>query len=120
MYTILAEVIDPSMIRLTNTQKAVLASIYAAQTPELAYEAATGSEAITGAKDFLLRHSLIRQGEMQLAVTSDGAEVLENNGIIDATGELTDIGNQYIDKLNQHRHEFQESLIPYRTLKKLT
>lgn len=119
MFKNLLEVIDPSQIRLSNTQKAVLVSIYSAQTPELAYEAATGSEAITSAKDFLLRHLLIREGNGQLATTSEGLEVLENNGLVDETGEITENGKKLIEALNVHRQEFMESLIPYRTIKSL-
>ncbi len=120
MYSFLTELADQTYTRLTNTQQAVLLSCYAAQTPELAYEATTGDEKITQSADFLIRHGLIQRGEGQVRVTSAGSDMLESNGLIDASGEVTETGIELLEKLEQHKVQFAESLIPYRTLKSLT
>jgi hypothetical protein len=119
MYDFLTVLNEESFIRLTQTQQAVLVSIFVAQTPELAYEVATGDTRITTSRDFLIRHGLIEVGNGQLRVTSSGSDMLESCGLMDATGEVTERGTELVAKLEQHKREFNESLIPYRTLKSL-
>ena len=117
MYNLLSQLLTESDVRLTDTQQGLLVSIYAAPTAELAFEATTGDENITSAKEFLARHGLIEINSTQARVTSSGSDVLEQNGLIDATGEITEDGKAQVDGLQQRRQAFQESLIPFRMLK---
>ncbi len=117
MYKSLLEITDPNIIRLTDTQKAVLLSIFSAQTPELAYESTTGSIPVVNARDYLIKTGLIIAGSGQLKITGHGSDVLEDSGLLDHSGEVTEIGLQLIDQFNEQKRKFDESLSPFRTLK---
>lgn len=117
MYKSLLEIADPTIIRLTDTQKAVLLSIFSAQTPELAYESTTGNISVTNARDYLLKTGLIIAGTGQLKATGSGSDVLEDSGLLDPNGEVTELGTNMIDSFNEQKKRFLESLIPFRSLK---
>lgn len=117
MFKSLLEFSELTIVRLTDVQKAVLMLIYSAQTPELGYESATGTIFITNARDYLLKIGLIISGTNQLKATSTGSDTLEANGLINAAGESTDLGNKLIDAYNNQKRKFTESLEPFRTFK---
>lgn len=117
MYKSLLEIADPNIVRLTDTQKAVLLSIFSAQTPELAYESTTGNMSVTNARDYLLKMGLVIAGTGQLKTTGAGSDVLEDSGLLDQSGEVTENGTKMIDAFNDQKRKFLESLVPFRTLK---
>ncbi len=109
--------------RLTDTQKSVLISIYAAPTPELAYNATTGSENVSQAAQQLRSMGLINidTNGSRAGVTDDGQESLSNNNLIDDTGQVTDEGQQMLDQQNSVKDEFQDATesVAYPILKTL-
>ena len=119
MYKSLMEIADLTLIRLTNTQKAVLLNIYSAQTPELAFDSTTGTLSSMNARNFLIKNALVQLNGNQLRITTAGSDVLENNGLLDETGQITDIGQQLHDAYEQQSQQYAESLIPFRLLKML-
>ena len=120
MFKKLLEISDPTFLRLSNIQKAVLTAIFAAQTPELAYEAALGSDATILARDFLIKNMLITIDDNRISITGTGSDILEINGLMDESGTISETGKKLVDGLTIHKQQFAESLIPYRTLKKLS
>lgn len=117
MYKSLLEIADPTIVRLTDTQKAVLLSIFSAQTPELAYESTTGNISVTNARDYLLKTGLVIAAPGQLKATGSGSDVLEDSGLLDPSGEVTEDGTKLMDAFNEQKRKFLESLTPFRTLK---
>lgn len=110
-------------VRLTDTQKSVLLGVYAAPTPELAYEATTGSENVSQAAQLLRSMGLINVDSegSRAGVTDNGQTALANVNLIDDTGELTDEGQQLLDQQNQIKAEFQNATeaVKYSVLRKL-
>jgi hypothetical protein len=119
MFNILLEISDPALLRLTDMQRSVLLTIFIAQTPELAYDAATGSEHIIEARDFLVRNSLITASSNKAETTSRGYDVLVANGLIDEQDNVTEQGKRLSDWFEKEKQQVRESLIPYRFLKQL-
>lgn len=97
--------------RLTNTQKSVLLSIYAAPTPETAYDTTTGSENVTQARQQLRSLGLINvdDNNSRAGVTDTGQETLVNNNLIDDTGQLTEEGQQLLDQENKIKDDFENA-----------
>lgn len=110
-------------VRLTNTQKSVLLGIYAAATPEMAYEVTTGSENVSQAAQQLRSMGLINidSSGARAGVTDAGQEALANNNLIDDTGQVTEEGQQMLDQQNQVKDEFQDATesVAYPVLKAL-
>lgn len=109
--------------RLTDTQKSVLLGIYAAPTPELAYEATTGSENVSQAAQQLRSMGLINidTNGARAGVTDAGQEALANNNLIDDTGQVTDEGQEMLDQQNAVKDEFKDATeaVAYPVLKTL-
>lgn len=99
---------DYSNARLTDTQQSVLLSIYAAPTPEAAYGATTGAENVETAKNALRAGSLINVDDAgkRAGVTDDGQKALVNNGLVDETGNLTDVGQEKLEQADQVKTDF--------------
>lgn len=114
---------DATSVRLTNTQKSVLLGIYAAPTPELAYDATIGSENVAQAGKQLRSMGLINidSNNSRAGVTDVGQEVLGNNNLIDDTGQVTEEGQQILDQQNTIKDEFQDATesVAYSILKTL-
>lgn len=112
-----------STARLTDTQKSVLLSIYAAPTPELAYEATTGSENVSQAAQQLRSMGLINidTNGARAGVTDAGQEALANNNLVDETGQVTEEGQEVLDQQNAVKDEFQDATeaVAYPVLKTL-
>lgn len=97
--------------RLTDTQKSVLLGIYAAPTPEMAYDSTTGSENVAQAKNQLRSMGLINVDDRghRAGVTDEGQQALANNNLIDDMGQLTDEGQQTLDQQTQVKDEFENA-----------
>lgn len=115
--------IGASTARLTDTQKSVLLGIYAAATPEMAYEVTTGSENVSQAAQQLRSMGLINidSNGARAGVTDAGQEALANNNLVDDTGQVTEEGQQVLDQQNQVKDEFQDATesVAYPVLKSL-
>lgn len=112
-----------SSTRLTDTQKSVLLGIYAAPTPEMAYEVTTGSDNVSQAAQQLRGMGLINvdSSGARAGVTDGGQEALVNNNLIDDTGQVTDEGQQVLSQEAQVKDEFQDATesVAYPILKAL-
>lgn len=100
-----------SAVRLTDTQKSVLVSIYAAPTAETAYDTTTGSENVIQARQQLRGMGLINVDDsgQRAGITDAGQEMLVNNNLIDETGQLTDEGTGMVDQTDTVKSEFKNA-----------
>lgn len=98
-------------VRLTDTQKSVLLSIYAAPTPETAYDTTTGSENVSQARNQLRSMGLVAvdDNSNRAGVTDEGQTALANNNLIDDTGQLTDEGQQVLSQQTAIKDEFENA-----------
>lgn len=114
---------DNTTARLTDTQKSVLLGVYAAPTPELAYESTIGSDNVAQAAQILRSMGLITIDSVgsRAGVTDDGQQSLTNINLIDDMGELTDEGQQTLDQHSNVKSEFQDATesVNYPILQKL-
>lgn len=117
MFKNLLEISDPRILRLTDTQKAVLLTIFSAQTPQLAFEAATGSEHIIQSREFLSKNSLIVVSSDGAKITGSGFEALIANGLIDEMEQVTELGQKLLEWFEAEKRELMESKIPFRHIK---
>lgn len=99
---------SPAAVRLTDTQKLVLVSIFSAPTAETAYDTTTGSQNFIQARQQLRSLGLITVDETasRAGVSDVGQEVLSNNNLIDDMGQLTDEGSALIDTIDSSKKEF--------------
>lgn len=112
---------DKASVRLTDTQKSVLLGIYVAPTQETAYDVTTGSENVHNAKIQLRKLELITvdDASTRAAVTDDGQVALSNNNLIDDMGEVTEVGNEVLARIDDIKAEFNYATESYITLKAL-
>lgn len=99
-------------VRLTNTQKAVLLSIYAAPTPELAYDTTTGAENVRQAAIQLRNFGMIHldSENNRAGVTDEGQTALQNNSLIDDIGEVTEEGEEMLAFTTTAEEEFENAM----------
>lgn len=119
MFKTLLEMSDPTMLRLTDIQKAVLLTIFIAQTPQLAFEATTGSRHIIQSRDFLVATSLITVSNDGAKITGSGLEVLTANGLIDETEQLTELAQKLMDWFDEQKRALMESKTPFGHIKNM-
>lgn len=119
MFKNLLEISDPRNLRLTDIQKAVLLTVFVAQTPQLAFEATTGSEHIIQSRDFLAQNSLITLSSNAAKITSFGLDTLIANGLIDEMEQVTELGQKLLEWFEVEKRELMESKIPFRHIKSL-
>jgi hypothetical protein len=82
-------------VRLSETQKIVMTRIVAADNPHVAYEGVNeGRNLVSSAKE-LVQIGLIELFQGQANITDKGNQVLQNEGLTDESGELTEQGDQY-------------------------
>lgn len=104
-FTLLNE-IDHS-IRLTNIQKAILLLVHTAETPTLAYDNIIGDEYIIHAKNYLHDYGMINVNDLDLEITISemGFDILVKNGLIDDSGEITDIGKELLTSYDTKKQQ---------------
>lgn len=105
-------------IVLTDTQKIVLSTVYAAPTPQVAYESTIGAKNVIIARDTLRSLGLlvVSDSKGMARCTSQGEAALENIAAIDEMGELTDYGSELASKIEDVKRTFNESKLPFKTL----
>ena len=110
-------------LNLDNTQKAAIAYISTAPTPQMAYFVVTGARNSVSA-----RNSLNLAGYVEVdpknkiaRLTAQGEEVLKAENLVDEMGELTERGTELLDKYMNDRQEWQtaEAAKPYESFKYL-
>lgn len=88
-------------IHLSDTQKSVLATVKAAPTPQLGFEALMKSpedidDNVTAARDTLADLGLITLGDGTIELTDEGEQVMQDENLTDETGELTPDGQALV------------------------
>ena len=81
-------------IRLTNTQKKVMAIILSSPTEKLAADAISSGRSILVARDLLMKMGLIEYRDGSATVTEDGKDLLRSINIIDDSDMLTPAGEE--------------------------
>lgn len=119
MYRLINEISSAVLPRLTDIQKSVLLLVFSAQTPRIAFDDTNGSQYISVARDFLYRNGLITVTVNSVKLTSSGYQSLIENGLIDETDRVTDLGIELTDKFNQMRIQIAEDAIPFKTFRKI-
>lgn len=100
--SILKEVMA-SAIMLNMKQKGILAAIFSAATPELAFEATSGTEALMVQRDQLAKLGFINVGMGMVNFTPFGQRALVTNNIVGEDGKLTPDGNMYYEKVKNNK-----------------
>jgi|AntRauTorcE11897_2_1112592.scaffolds.fasta_scaffold00046_9 Mn-dependent DtxR family transcriptional regulator len=105
----LSAILHEKRLNLDNTQKAIIASIEIAATPEMAYDLTSGSRNATAASKELIRAGYIRVNNTlkQAELTPLGKEVLTSDNLIQ-DGRLTDRGEELTDRYIRDRNEWKK------------
>lgn len=104
LQTILAEAFS-----LTDTEKALIASISIAPSPEMAYNEATGARNGVAAAEKLRRLGFITIDTENNTVhlTSRGRDILTSENLTDELGELTDRGQELVANFHDDKDEWK-------------
>lgn len=96
--------------RLNDTQKAIIASMEVASTPELKYGVVTGARNAVSGREYLERLGYIEVDDdsKTAELTPKGEEVLTAENITDEGGELTDRGQELVDKFRDSTKDWIE------------
>lgn len=94
---------NPNSTLLTNTQKAVLAIVLNAPTPEVAFENTNDTQALITARNLLKQLGFIVIANNTITLTPSGQDIIVSNNISDSEGNITDEGEQLIASINQTR-----------------
>lgn len=99
---------DAAQARLTDTQKLVLVNVYAAATPEMAYDTVAGAPNTVAARNQLRSAGLIvvDDNSSRAGVTDQGQLALSNNNLIDETGQLTEEGSNLLKSTQQEKRMY--------------
>ena len=106
----LKDIIHEKRLNLDNTQKAIIASIRVAPSPEMAYGVLIGARNSTTAGDDLVRAGYIRINNTlkQAELTTLGEKVLINDNLTDETGELTDRGEELVARFRSDKKDWKQ------------
>ena len=107
---------------MNNTQKRVMSRIIAAPTGTVAYEQTQSNPNLVAARNQLAKLGLITIEGDSVTATETGLAAANQENLIDDTGSLTDVGQQFAtsdpqDKPDQA--EAQNESVRFRTLKML-
>ena len=104
------EILSERNLNLDNTQKAIIASMAIAPTPQMAYGVVTGARNAVSARKQLERARLIRVDDenRRAELTQDGRDVLTSENLLDDMGELTDRGQELVARYRVDRGEWKK------------
>jgi hypothetical protein len=88
-------------ITLSETEKYLLLVIHTSQTPVLAFDRIRDTQRDVIASNMLNRYGFVRLTESQAILTEKGKQALTSYGLIDETGEVTDIGQELVDNYEE-------------------
>ena len=81
-------------IHPTYNQKRVLAKIIAAPTPTVAAQSIIGDQNLVAARSALMKLGLVTLSNGESSVTDRGIQVATDENIVDAGGELSQVGQE--------------------------
>lgn len=116
--SLVEQIVDGAQARLTDTQKIVLTNIYAAPTPETAYDSVTGHQNLVVARNQLRSMNLVvvDDTDSRAGITDEGYTALSNNNLIDDIGELTEEGNSLLIKATPNTEVVREQFTLLKTI----
>lgn len=83
-------------IRLSHAQKFVLGKLSLPNvTPLTAYSSVSNDKNIVANRDVLVKLGMVKLGDNEAEITEKGIAAMQNEGLTDETGNLTDLGEQY-------------------------
>jgi hypothetical protein len=83
-----------STVRLTDSQKRVIAKIAAAPTPNVAATDISKDANLVAARNMLMQLGAITYSEQEAQLTDKGQQLGVAENIIDDSGQLTDVGTK--------------------------
>lgn len=97
-------------LKLTDTQKAIIASIAISPTEKMAYGVITGALNSTTSAEILINNDYIRINyESKTAqLTQLGQDVLTSENLVDDNGELTDRGAKLVARYRENKQDWQQ------------
>lgn len=97
-------------LKLDDTQKAAIAYIHTAPTPQMAYSLVSGARNSVAARDMLdlAGYVVIDEPNKIAKLTPEGEEVLTTENLIDDMGDLTDRGKQLLDQYMEDRKTWKK------------
>jgi predicted transcriptional regulator len=106
----LTEILAEKQFNLSNTEKAIIASMSISPTPEMSYGVVTGARNSVTARKQLEAVGLINvDDETKTAeLTSAGTQVLTYENLTDEAGELTDRGKELVDRYKSDIGEWKK------------
>jgi hypothetical protein len=93
----LSKLFEQSEITLSSTEKYILLVIHTSQTPVLAFDRIRDSQRDVIASNMLNRYGFIRLFDGSAELTEKGTQALTSYGLVDETGEVTEIGQKIMD-----------------------
>jgi len=92
-----------STFKPTDNQMKILAMLAANKDkPNVAAKQLSGDANIVGARDLLMKMNIITYSDTDAALTDLGTSLAVDSGIIDDSGNLTDLGNKLTSTDNQN------------------
>jgi len=96
MYIDLDEARTLGNVLLSEAQKFILTKLLLPDsTPLLGYQNISVGKNIVANRDILVKLGMLTLGDNEAAITDSGIEALRNEGLVDETGQLTDLGERY-------------------------
>jgi hypothetical protein len=88
---------EQNEITLSSTEKYILLAIHTSQTPVLAFDRIRDSQRDVIASNMLNRYGFIKLFNGSVQLTERGSQALTSYGLVDETGEVTEIGQELMD-----------------------
>lgn len=106
----LQDILHEKRLNLDNTQKAAIASIAVAPTPEMAYGVIIGARNSVSAANELVRAGYVRVNDTrkQAELTELGKQVLVHDNLTDEMGELTDRGEELVARYRSDKKDWKQ------------
>lgn len=93
----LSTLVEQNELTLSSSEKYILLAIHTSQTPVLAFDRIRDSQRDVIASNMLHRYGFIRLATGSVRLTNKGRNALSSYGLVDETGEVTDIGQKIMD-----------------------
>jgi hypothetical protein len=96
----LKDILEESTLNLDNTQKAIIVYMKVAPTPKMSYGIVTGARNSVSARESLESsgYVVIDDERKEASLTPRGVNVLTSENLIDDMGEVTERGQNLIDR----------------------
>jgi predicted transcriptional regulator len=96
-------------LKLSDTQKAAIAYISSAPTPQMAYSIVTGARNSVTARSALEQAGYVETNDedKSATLTPQGEEILTSENLVDEMGELTERGEELIDQYVSDRQDWK-------------